>query len=367
MLRSKSSIYKQSDDHIYYNIELSNSEPSPLPLRYVATRTQPLFDGHPEDYVMSITRFQVPLSSIPLMVYPKLGTTALDLENPLEGQPDDTQWYVKLVQGASSSTAFIEYFPHSTTVNTLSIYSIQHFVDLVNDAFYRAGQGLAAPTADVPYLYYDEDRGIIDIYATNTWNLSINPNNRVFLNSLLYDFFNNFPSFYFSNLLEYQILIQPNGNNLLAPVNPVYVNGNTITGGANGINTRGEFPNLGQLYSVRSIVFTSANLPVKHEYIPNNVSSSNINDTANGFRNIITDFEINLEGINGRQVRTIQNYNSQGEYRLSDLSGTTGIKTIDIQVYWSDNRGRLFTLTINQYNYFSMKILFRKKTYKSAI
>jgi hypothetical protein len=131
---------------------------------------------------------------------------------------------------------------------------------------------------------------------------------------------------------------------------------------------KAEFSNLGQLYSIRSVVFTSANLPVRPEFIPNNVASSGqTSNTSSGFRNIITDFEIGLEGLQGQSVRTIQNYNNNGEYRLIDLSGTTGITTIDIQAYWSDNQGRLFPLVLNKYAYFSMKMLFRKKSYKSAL
>jgi hypothetical protein len=164
---SKSS-YKKGSDHIYYNIELTNTSDVGLPIKYVATRTQPLFAGNPEDYDMAITRFQVPLTTVPIMFYPKTGTSFLDIENPQEGGPDNFLWSITLDTTAIGGTVhqeFVNYIPYNAKVNNLAIYSIQHFIDIINETFYRACQALVPIVTNCPYLVYDEPVGVINLVA----------------------------------------------------------------------------------------------------------------------------------------------------------------------------------------------------------
>jgi hypothetical protein len=85
------------------------------------------------------------------------------------------------------------------------------------------------------------------------------------------------------------------------------------------------------------------------------------NTTSKSFRQILTDFELNLEGTNGILTRGIQNYNTSSEFRTTDLSGQTGLKTIDLQIFYQGIRGTLSPLILKPNSYFSMKMMFRLK------
>ena len=170
---------------------------------------------------------------------------------------------------------------------------------------------------------------------------------------------------------------------------------------------RQEFVTLYDWNSLRNIVFFTSTIPIRNEGIPANIfapwnistvydtgtrvtfnnssySSLQNNNTGNqpdispafwsivqnigsstSYQPILTDFQILTT--NGTEARSYAQFFPSGEYRLIDLTGTTPLNNIDIQVYWQDKFQQLYPLYINPLDSLDMKLLFRKKSSKGSL
>ena len=92
----------------------------------------------------------------------------------------------------------------------------------------------------------------------------------------------------------------------------------------------------------------------------NLVSSGNNNNLTN----VLSDFEIAIEGTN--QYRPIILYAPQSEYLLVDLFSGANLNKINIQVFWKDHFGNLNPFFIEPGASAHMKLLFRRKDFYNA-
>jgi hypothetical protein len=357
--------YKDENSCVYYNIQLTNNSTTQIPITYTDYRNQPLFDGHPEDYEMAIVRFQVPCNSLPWRYFPSQSIVAPYV-------PDNTAWRITLTYLGVDYSAYVIW----TGSRSLGIFSIQQLLDYINKAFLDAFLLLQAAHGTFlrcPYMVYDESLGLINLVAPTPDFLSSNV--KIYFNTKLYYLFDNFQVNYFgtSGDKNFEFVVANKGNNNINTTAGVGANFNLYGpppllygAGGDAILVKAEFCNLGQIIDVKSVIFTSANLPVSGEFIPNKSYQTSLN-TSSGFRNILTDFELSLDGLNAQTVRGIQHFYNQGEYRMIPLSGTTGLKTIDLQASFQTNDLILFPIELAVGAFFSCKLLFRKKGSKSGL
>jgi hypothetical protein len=266
-----------------------------------------------------------------------------------------------------------------------------------------------------PYMAYDPVTELISLYVSTGWhNAQLTDQTqtlKIWFNTLLWNFFTNFekifngytPTSFNANGKNYNIIVKPTGiNDITIPA--IYEDfGVDISGYA----MSQEFVTLYDWNALRNIVFFTSTIPIRNEGIPANIFapwnisttynagvrisysgstysslvSSNIGNqpdispafwaivqniaSSSSYQPILTDFQILIT--NGTEARSYAQFFPSGEYRLIDMTGTTPMTNIDIQVYWQDKFQQLYPLYINPLDSLDMKILFRKKSLKGSL
>lgn len=111
---------------------------------------------------------------------------------------------------------------------------------------------------------------------------------------------------------------------------------------------------------IQRIVFTTS-MPVSSQTIQNIAIEPGIvtNINTNQYRPVLIDFE----PIYGIDDYTPYQYYPQGPWRFNDLIGSTDLRTVDIQVYWIDNRGNYNLVSIPPNDKCSIQLAFIKKQF----
>jgi hypothetical protein len=121
-----------------------------------------------------------------------------------------------------------------------------------------------------------------------------------------------------------------------------------------------EFAQLFNWIDLETIVFTTSNIPIVSEYIPSSNDLANTSSvTANSTLSILADFIPAIQ--TGVDIRTNIVFFNQGEYKLMNLASNTPLQSVDIQLYWTDNKNTLYPVFIAPGGLVTVKILFRKK------
>jgi hypothetical protein len=300
---------------------------------------------------MSVIRFCIPTAYCPIFVWPEAAPAGSNL-------PNNSYYSVTI----NNSQVFLTYVPLNNTtvadVSNLFVYSYQQFIDAINVAlnadFIAAGGGATAP----PYLIYDAPTGLISIVAQKAY--ANQTNYKIYFNNPLYTFFDNWKvqrnGVGTALGKDVQIFVQNNGNNDYTGHPPNYAVG---TADDSYIMTQ-EYCALFNWSTVRSIVFTTNTIPVASESI--NVQQAGLDSTGSNYRKIITDFEPVIQsGISNNTLRSYLQYQPSGEYRMIGLESNQPLYTTDIAIYFETSDQKLYQLYINDGEYISIKMLFRKK------
>lgn len=362
------------DDHQYYNINIINPFNYSIPATYSESRTAPILLNQ-KDWYLSVIRFNIPGDSIPITLLQAQSFTAT-------GNTDINKLVYSVTltgNGFSSGQVFLEWLgpQWNTAVKPLIpvfsanqpqqnptdpyyyLESYQLMLTMVNTALASAyalltTAGGAGSTTEAPYLTYDPVTNLFSMWAQQSYYQNANPNNTanvlIWLNSQLYDFFSGFNTLFagFNDTgLNYAVVIQPTNNNI--PTTP-----------ANYYQMVEEYPTLFEWGSVQTIVFQSLNLSVKQEAV-SSVGMQNFGQSSGNQIAMITDFEpVSSTTSNFRQ--DLQ-YQVQSEYRLANLTGSSPLTLIDLQIYWTDKRGFIHPLILLPYDNITVKLLFIKKDF----
>ncbi len=352
---------KPDNDNIYYNFSIFNKEENKdLPAEYREFRGEALLDD-PSQYKMTITRFSVPAFNIPILI-PKIqkfpnvdiNKTIYTLYLTYNGISSDKQTvqYVNFnsypppqpPSGLHPEVEYSEYY---------FIYSIQHFVNMINNTLYNAFIDLAGRTtlplnAAAPLLIFTPETQLLsfNVHSSYSWN-NVSPIFMTF-NSPLAELISGFSTRDNLVLDGYDYVIYQNPKNIFTYSTLTY------------IDYSQEYVTIGSWNVMKAIVFTSSNIPVFHEYLPNLSGSS-----TNNFNQIVTDFEPVLDIPNS--TRSIYQYYPQGPYRLVDLVSEQPLFSLDIKIYWQDKSLNLYPLTIPPLQEATVKVLFIKKGKENSI
>jgi len=349
MSRQRSHL-ERLDQHTYYNAIITNPTAVPVQATYSDSRTDALIDV-PRDFHFYIERASVSSVATPLFIFED-GAYVVGLSY--------TTTYVQqaLVFTSDSSVALSGY---------RDVYSINHFVKMINTAFAAAFATLS-PSVPAPRLpnyppqvSYDASTKLFSITAETLYDPTSTPTGTsivISLNTRLYQMLGACWDSVYNGavtsptaVLDYQILIHSTNNNLVAIYPPT---GPTPT--ANAYQMVGEFIS-SQLKSICRIVLLTSTIPVAQESIPKLVNGRVIE--GNSSTPIVTDFAVNVDASEnwGRP-----NYVYTPAYpRLTDLEGTSALQNITIQVMWQNCKGDLFPLYIPPFGEFSAKLVFRRK------
>ena len=291
-----------TNDSIYYNIRIANDDPiQRKEANFSVTRVQPIL-YKPSDYVLSVERFRIPTTNIPLMVW----------DNDKVGR-----YQVIMRYAGSEVIKPLVYIPNTSNpardLYGPSIWSYQDFLDMLNTALSEAfteikGLHGGAPPTEAPFMTYDASTQLYTFNAEQLYDSSLTTI-EVLFNSPLYTIFNGFRAF---NDTPYErIIIKDTFNN------------KTTINGKPYYSIVSEFSTVGAMADLISIQFLTNSIPVTVE-----LQSSQSNIT----QQVITDFEVNATEI--ADLTPIYFF-LQGPRRLYDLNSDYPLKTIDLNVRWT--------------------------------
>lgn len=346
------------ENHIYYDISFYNDKTIPIEAKINENRNQQLIDN-PNNYYLSVIRFLIPTAYIPIFIWPE--------DDIAKNNTANNNFYSITIRRAGVDyQQFLTYVPQNnlTSFNPefRFVYSYQQFIDAINVAFNQAFISAGGSATKPIYMTYNSDSGIISIIAEYPYANALGEY-EIYMNNNLYSFFNNFKvkTFGYNNASGKDVLIyiENQGDNDYASHPPNYPISTTL----NSYKIDQEFNSLYNWYDVRSIILQSNSIPVAHEFI--NVQNTTTPNSSSSSLNILTDFEPQIESGNNRSnVRSYLQYVPPGEYRLIDLKSNSPIYKTDIQISFITSDQKIYPLKIFPGEYVSIKILFRNKNVK---
>lgn len=359
--------------NVYLNINIPNNaslevSPPATPAQFFEVRADAVISGRPCDYTLSIVRASVPTATIPVKVIEILqapGNTDINktvYSITLSWNGFDSQQYIIWIPQSSVAQAppatistshvnpkFVEYY---------SLFSVQHFINLINTAFSDAATDLlvnhGAPTANPPFLFLDPISNRISLYASSAYDSNTPGSVEIFMNNFLSNNFgNSFDTVYqgrgvsFGKNVKYLVYDREGKNS------------ETIAAVVYFVMTQ-EYITKSNLSSFASIVFSSTSMPVRNELLSSQFGTTN--QTSNAFARILQDLEIDAIP-NDVSFNTLT-YVPQSEYRRMSLltENSEDLRTIDITIYWKDNYDNYYQLFILPGDIATIKFMFEKIT-----
>jgi hypothetical protein len=378
-----------SPTHIYYDLSVYNYDPDGTtpekPFNYLEIKPQD-FISNPNDYYLSITRFSIETSVLPVFIPqmvlnqsdPTKTIYMISMDAFYQNDPDEqpTSYSVN-ISYESLNPNYTPQVPVSLDDNNSNpyyyVYTYQQWIDSVNKALTTCYNGLKAQVPDntlsnnPPFLQFDPtsflctlfgDAAFFDDAIDQTSHVKV----KLYFNSPLMNLFRAFPA----RFLGHQTQAPKNWQLMFYATN----NGsNTTTFETYSALTMFQERESVSLWNpIMSIVFMSNHLQPVPTYT--GVPQSNTNMLSlgqnNNFANILTDFQVALSKDNG--------YNGiiyfaavNPEERMLDLTYSgSGLNTVDLQVYWKSRSGTLVPLNLHSNCYASVKLLFRKKDFNNS-
>ena len=222
-----------------------------------------------------------------------------------------------------------------------------------------SGQRVGLPLITTTFVQYNADIELVELVCQTAYY----DENTVFANRIdvsvnasairyLEGFSTLFAGYGQPNGIDYQFIIRNNGNNFynppeFAPVIP-----------PDYYKFTAEWNSLIYWNSLNSIVFTSASIGIRNEYIPTISQLGAITEGVDASRSIITDF-VPL-GVNAGEARTILQYNAT-LYRLIDLTGSDPLTMFNFQVWWTDQYFNFYPLLLTHHQSMNVKFIFIRK------
>jgi hypothetical protein len=324
-----------TDTHTYYNASMVNSSEVPIIANYVDNRDDELISD-PENWHISIERADIDALYIPLFNFITDG------------------YHIKLSYDTFTYDVALQYISESTVDiafdNTLPIYSVQHFLRMINNAFTSAFNSLKVnitnplfKPAYAPYIVYDSATKLFSLVADIKYD-SLNPPDPgkpiiVSMNTRLFNMLSGGWNYTYygpsppANSLEYQVHVYGQFNNTITITDPKGVIPTTFA-----YLMRCEYVS-GNLKDAVKLILTTS-MPIQREYIPS-LSGTTTTTGGNSTQAILTDFSI------GSQPDDIgrPGYLYIPQYpRNIDLVGNIPLRNVTMAVFWQDRSGKVLSL-----------------------
>jgi len=359
---------------VYYDVQISNyvsSSTPPTILRFTETRVTP-FLINPQDYTLSIIRFQIDTSSLPIFA-PEIAVNQPD--------PNFTIYSITLEYHGHVCQQFMEFVPQDISIDIppspnpladnstgyYNIFSYQYVIGLVNNTFTQVFNALTTavgamnmPTPNAPFLSWDTTNNIAIINADLAGFASGEDPIGIYFNNAMFNLFSSFMAIYEGfNVIQgmnKHILISNNqaGSNTIQL--PIDANPSTPTYTA--IQMSQEYSTIALWNPISSIIFTSNTLPIVPSNLGNPLlfydSSLNIGTSSGAnYAQIITD------------MVAVDTYKPSLVFepyfpREIDLIGNGELRTIDINCFYKSKLGVLQPFILNSGCSASLKLMFSR-------
>lgn len=348
-MKTDYSITNDGNNLVYLDINVINDSNKRIPATFTVSRASPILPDNNEEYVASIIRFTIPLTSQPLFIFFK----------------DSNKVSIKYNGNTYTTNLLFEKTDFNTDIDYTNqfvdggIYQYQTFANIINTAISTACTNAGIST--VPYITYNSDLGKYTIFQPISWADTYPYTDiskpKLFFNNLLATYFVNFNNITYdnnqnNNNCDYLLICSNTKNNLYIDESK-----NQWLYNKQEWNS-GQYSNSLSNITITSNLFPCAGDSLNNtRFQDNNFSSSSIK--------VVSDFEVVKEE-SGSQ-RSLVQYQSQN-YRYIDLIGKNKLYNLDFTFYVffnelinEPNYSPYQKLILNPYEVISLKIMFKKK------
>ena len=349
-------------DKIHYNVTIPYVDNTTGLVQASFSETRDIELLHiPRDYYLTIERFSIPASEIPLFIadiqdnQANANLTRYNITIRYLGV-DYQQDIIYIAENGVAAPATA--VPTQALSPYYYIYSYKHMIEMINTALNAAHTALlvavpAAPTVIAPYFLYDNVTQMISlvtefVYATPSAF-------EIFINEQLLSLLKAFRGVRLGKNLvtgrDFAFRIENSDQTYYAPPDLALP---AVPGDPEYLRNWQSYQDLTGMNSFHKIVFTTAGIPISYEQIQVAFTGS----TAK-FAPILTDFELDVSKPGAQ--RSILIYFPTGPRRLIDLMSSLPLKKIDFRVEWEDKQGNRYPIFIPYNNVMTLKLLFIRK------
>ena len=377
-------MFQDTPDHIYMDLQITNNDiegqGSPSPIVFSETRNNP-FISDTNEYYVSVIRFQIRGTNtlpnwIPLIQKnqpdPNLTIYSFTLQYNYLGTDYLSQKYLTYEPSHPNLTP-----PQMNDIgeNYYYVYSIQQIIPSFNKCLKDSYDELrtlvntaggSLPSGNEPFLNYDPKTSLFTLYAPSAlYDNDLGNYIKIFMNSPMQVLFSSFPDLHFgygSSITDgknFQIIVKNNHNINVETLNSISY-----------LKVYQDWCSTSLWNPVSSVVFQCALLPIVPSLIakPKDYGTDTIALQSEGNNSnvagVLTDIEVLMETINS--WKPVLLYTPLSEYRLSDMRGQSNINSIQISIFWKDTYGTMHRMYLNNNCSADIKLLFRKKSFKSG-
>lgn len=322
-----------------------------------------------QHYYLSIVSLGFSSTEVPLHIMNNIQP------GPTQTNPNLTDWSFCFEFNNITYQDFVEYIPYNNmpvppppstnppeyTQFHTNYYFVDHYNVLVRmfnqtlQTIYTnmfnanvAAFGIIGLTAnDYPFFIYDENDEKFKLiynklFVANSIDLFFSDSFNVFFPGF-YTYYNGTGT---NNCKDFRVIFENAPDNVYDPTRNV--NSQMYSGSPSNLNT------------INQIVITSNTLRTAFEFATNDVSINNYT-----YNNVIFSLLPNLETPKNSKSRLV--YVTNGTYRLIDIISEGSINQLDFNVYYTDNKGIIYPISIPDGMIGNAKIIFIKKSQKNLI
>lgn len=335
---------KLLNDYVYYNCIVNNNQSNAVLAKFEEQRDTAIL-ANMENFVVSVVRFQVPTSEVPIFIFKK-DAYILRLFDTV------TSTYVNNPSNVPPSPDFVvEYNSALVGKRNVSnaIYQYWQFIEMVNTSLNSAISSITPAVAFSPSdIRFELDSG------TNKLRLVWLDDPLVVVFLQRYEIHLNYELGYFFNALNTRT--SPNNYIILD------ITANTYSLGAPNIYSltdsyyynEAQYSNLYTWHQLRKLIFVTGSMPIQSEML----GSNQIAGGTPASISMITDFEVPPED-NGSLNHSV--YFADEKSRRISIHGTGVLKKLDIQIFYQTRDLNLFPLLLAPNAGFEVKLKFERR------
>lgn len=348
----------QQDLNFYANLQITNPEDIAIPASIVNSRSSAVLDN-PGDYECSIVRFQIDVTSIP-MLYPF---------TPDPARPLETNFGLCFTYLGNVYPAAVTVTPYQ---KANGIFTYTEWCERINLAFGVAYAQLNADfpgfCTDQPNVFVDFNTNLLKMYAQQQYKDDyVGGPVGIWFNIDLQRQLNLPWSIYNLSAPQYrQYLIQVNNTGVAIPPNGLrYGFPETVNKMLGDVfQFTAEYNNLNYWISLNKIVFKTYQIPIVPEAVQTGKSIVGDPLSQDNSSPVFTDFVLD-KGQAGSVLRGVYTYLPTAEYRMVALSpGSPSLNVLDVQAFWIDDYGFERPVILWKNGTMSLKILFRPREFR---
>lgn len=355
----------EGPDNVYLNIQVSGGDVDDPSCPHKKFRIRKSFNqsiiDHMENYYLTVVTLSFPAVEVPLTIINNIQTGSS------QNNPNLTDWSFCFTYNGNDYQEFVQYIPYSnlstappsqnppTYSQTKSQYyfvdNYNVLIDMFNTTLSNIYAALWAAESvplgalglnanDNPQFIYDQEQNkFILIYN----KLFVGSGIQLFTSDTFTVFFPGFWTYYLgtntNNFKDYLFIFMDLLNNEYDTDNNY--NSQQYDGSGSYLNT------------INQIILTSDSLRTRFEF------STSDSDNQLSYSNIIFSLSPLLETAKESKSKLV--YVTNGNYRLVDIISNGSIRELDINVFYTDNKGNIYDICIPKNFSASMKLLFLKK------